>query len=214
MRQVDSEPVAEWYTRHPLGLAVLHQCGVDPIDPGRSLAACCRDAHLGVDAVVAEVAAREDAIVEPWRSQWPADLIEHIVAAYHRPFAGEIGALEDAIGAAAAAAAAPAAGWRGLAARVGELAADMAQHMDKEERVLFPWLRVRARTVAAPIRAMQLEHADTLAAIRAVVADAARCPRDAAVARALTALVGRLCEHIHLEGNELFPRALDAAQPS
>ncbi|MCX5745657.1 MAG: hemerythrin domain-containing protein [Proteobacteria bacterium] len=59
-----------------------------------------------------------------------------------------------------------------------------------------------------PIRAMQLEHADTMGILQAVHEVAARVA-GAAASPALTHVERTLCEHIHLENNVLFPRALE-----
>jgi regulator of cell morphogenesis and NO signaling len=221
MSRVEFQPVGDWCSRRPLAVPVLYAHGIDASDPARSLVVCCRDAQVALAPILAEVAAAEAELTAPWRTFWPTELIDHIVHSYHRPLPAEIQELDAAIAAAMPPPDAPGtATWHALRGLVAELADDLEQHMTKEERVLFPWLRVRARTAAAPIRAMQLEHDDTLVTLHALHASAGRCldarargPREAAIARELAQLVRRLCEHIHLESNELFPRALDAARP-
>jgi regulator of cell morphogenesis and NO signaling len=91
----------------------------------------------------------------------------------------------------------------------------MEQHMAKEERVLFPWLRGRADTAAARC-AMQLEHSDTIHWLRAIHATLRRClavatggTQEQVAASRIDHVERWLCEHIHLESNELFPRALE-----
>lgn len=191
--------------QRPLAMGVLLRHGID---------AGCRTAS--VDRVVlADVTAAEEQLAAPWRERPVTELLDHVVRSYHRPFA----ALMDETAAAIAAARVTldASGCAELERLLAELRADLEEHMDKEERVLFPWLRGRADTAAEPIRAMQLEHADTMGLLLAVhasatrVLDRSRGPLVAAAGRRLDELEQALCEHIHLENNELFPRALEAS---
>lgn len=111
-----------------------------------------------------------------------------------------------------------------------ELGADLETHMTKEERVLFPYvIRMEAAahqlvplfrppfgTVANPVRMMMLEHdraGELLKKIRKLSADY-NAPADACLSyqtlyAALEALERDLHQHIHLENNILFPRAVE-----
>jgi regulator of cell morphogenesis and NO signaling len=108
------------------------------------------------------------------------------------------------------------------------MAADLSQHMVKEEHVLFPYLRELARdqtssgrmaspfgTVRNPIDMMEREHreaADSLRRIRELTqgftAPADGCTTYAVCMAELAAFERNLHEHVHLENNVLFPRAL------
>jgi regulator of cell morphogenesis and NO signaling len=118
------------------------------------------------------------------------------------------------------------------------LAAELEPHMMKEERVLFPFIQqlemaMRENrtppwapfgTVANPIRMMTLEHdaaGDLLRDMRKV-SENYRVPSDACLSYqtlylALKELEEDLHQHIHLENNILFPKAValesQAAQP-
>ncbi len=110
-----------------------------------------------------------------------------------------------------------------------ELTADLVPHMLKEEQVLFPYvkcLEAAARsgdrmrppffgTVRNPVRMMQLEHdsAGTLLARLRALGSAYLAPEDACMSfrtlyGALADLEADLHQHIHLENNILFPRAV------
>ncbi|HYJ86723.1 MAG TPA: iron-sulfur cluster repair di-iron protein [Pyrinomonadaceae bacterium] len=111
-----------------------------------------------------------------------------------------------------------------------ELGADLETHMTKEERVLFPYvIRMEAATkqhiplfrppfgtVANPVRMMMLEHdraGELLKEIRALSSDFVP-PGDGCISyqtlyTALAALEKDLHQHIHLENNILFPRAVE-----
>jgi len=109
------------------------------------------------------------------------------------------------------------------------LCADLKPHMFKEEQVLFPYIVAMAEpaeqnravalapfgTVNNPIRMMMMEH-DTagqiLRELRALTSDY-KVPADACVSyqtlyQALENFEKDLHQHIHLENNILFPKAL------
>jgi regulator of cell morphogenesis and NO signaling len=111
-----------------------------------------------------------------------------------------------------------------------ELCYDLALHMLKEEQVLFPYIaemeaaaqNQRALlpppfgTVRNPVRMMMLEHdtaGDLLRRIRAASGDytvpADGCPSYQTLYQALAAFETNLHQHIHLENNILFPRAME-----
>jgi len=113
---------------------------------------------------------------------------------------------------------------------VGELfqrlCADLEPHMFKEEQILFPYI-VRMEqaetvllapfgTVKNPIRMMMMEHdtaGDILRKLRAVTADY-RVPSDGCSSyqtlyQALEGFEKDLHQHIHLENNVLFPKAVE-----
>lgn len=213
MSMSNAAEVGALCSQRPLGLPVLRRLGIDVTDPHAMLATCCRARGLSVDEVTAAIHGAEAELAERWQRRPVAELLDHVLRTYHRPFARELIGLLAAIEAACAAArpeAAPA--WTALAAQLVELREAMEQHMEMEERMLFPWLRGRAGTAAAPIRAMQLEHADTIELLIAIAVAAASCEGASAEITARLVEVERwLCEHIHLESNELFPRALQAA---
>lgn len=109
------------------------------------------------------------------------------------------------------------------------LCADLKPHMFKEEQMLFPYIvdmeQAQAGgqpdpfapfgTVKNPIRMMSLEHdnaGDILRELRAVTADYT-VPPDACISyqtlyKALQGFEKDLHQHIHLENNILFPRAI------
>jgi len=114
------------------------------------------------------------------------------------------------------------------------LDADLQPHLLKEEQILFPYiLRLEAAadagtpapfapfgTVGNPVRMMVFEHdtaGDLLREIRAAASDF-RAPDDAcmsfrALYQALEAFEQDLHQHIHLENNVLFPRAVELEKP-
>jgi len=104
---------------------------------------------------------------------------------------------------------------------VAELTSDLIPHMLKEEQVLFPYILEPVPmpffgTVRNPIRMMMLEHetvGEKLAELRELTMDYT-VPDDACTSykvffNLLLELEADLHQHIHLENNILFPRALE-----
>ena len=115
---------------------------------------------------------------------------------------------------------------------VGELfqrlCTDLKPHMFKEEQILFPYIVRMAEsqdpaallapfgTVENPIRMMMMEHdtaGDILRRLRAVTSDY-RVPSDGCISyqtlyQALEGFEKDLHQHIHLENNVLFPKAVE-----
>jgi len=210
----ETEVVSQLCAHRPLAVRVMRGHGIDP-SAAQTLAACCGDHGLEVDAALGELRAAEDAIARPWRTRSLSELLEHVLRTYHRPFAAELDAVTELLDRVRPTAKPGVTAWTDLRRQLAELRADLEDHMLKEERVLFPWLRGRAETAAAPIRAMQLEHSDTIHLLLGVHAAAARwqatTPGQAtrSVVAKLDELEQWLCEHIHLENNELFRRAIE-----
>ena len=122
---------------------------------------------------------------------------------------------------------------------VGELfqqaCADLTPHMFKEEQILFPYIiameqaRTQHRpapfppfgTVKNPVRMMMTEHdavGDILRELRALSSDYT-VPADGCISyqtlyQALEAFEKDLHQHIHLENNILFPRAIEMEESS
>lgn len=111
-----------------------------------------------------------------------------------------------------------------------QLCADLKPHMFKEEQILFPYIVEMERaalqhspapfapfgTVNNPIRMMMMEHetvGEILRELRALSSDYA-VPPDGCISyqtlyQALDAFEKDLHQHIHLENNILFPRAIE-----
>lgn len=106
---------------------------------------------------------------------------------------------------------------QGLSDLLEEMAADLEEHMLKEEQILFPLMRRGGSPmIAQPIAVMLAEHDDHGAHLREMerLTDDFTAPQDAcATWRALylgaRKLADDLVEHIHTENNLLFPRFAD-----
>ncbi|MFO7587275.1 MAG: hemerythrin domain-containing protein, partial [Gemmatimonadota bacterium] len=106
-----------------------------------------------------------------------------------------------------------------LAAVLGGLRAEFESHMLKEERVLFPLIHQgRGAMATAPVSVMEHEHEEAASALRRLreLTDDYEVPAEAcntwrALWHGLADLERATHQHIHLENNILFPRALAGA---
>jgi regulator of cell morphogenesis and NO signaling len=213
-------PVGELAVRIPAASRVFYRHHIDYCCGGkRSLAEACAKVGAAPEAVLGEIeAARRAAIqAEPdWSTRPLAELIDHILERYHQPLKPEMARLR-AMGRRVAAV------HGGHAPRMVELAKVIAAfvdetdcHLEKEERVLFPWIRSgQGASAAMPIQQLHREHDSHgvhLAEMRRLCDDyvppAEACATWRALYLGLAELERELMEHIHLENNILFPRAL------
>ncbi len=103
---------------------------------------------------------------------------------------------------------------RGLAELLEAMQAELEDHMQKEEQVLFPLMRQGGHPmIVHPIGMMRQEHeghAEHLRALEALtdggVPPAAACNTWRAVYAGTRKLTDDVMEHMHLENNVLFPR--------
>jgi regulator of cell morphogenesis and NO signaling len=213
--------VGELAARHPLATRVFARHHIDfCCGGGRPLGDVCEMQGLNVDAIVGEIGrelAPQDTIVR-WDVGPIGELIDHILNKYHAGLYEELPRLE-----AMARKVERVHGEKDpeklprLVQAVLELRAELESHMLKEEGILFPMIRAGRGTGAdGPIAVMMREHetaGDLLRQIRELTNDYTvpeeACNTWRALWLGLEALEAHLHEHIHLENNILFPRALD-----
>lgn len=201
----------------------------------KPLAEACASAGVDVGSVMemlAEVTQSNsnDAGTPDFQNFTPTKLITHIVETHHvftRSEMDRLQALGDKVLAAHG-------GNHPELIHLDELltrlAADLTPHMFKEEQVLFPYIVSMENaanqnrpapfapfgTVNNPIRMMMREHdaaGEIMREIRAFTSDY-KVPADACISyrtlyQALENFEKDLHQHIHLENNILFPKALD-----
>jgi regulator of cell morphogenesis and NO signaling len=206
-----SNPVAtRVFLRHKLDFC----CG-----GRRSLVEACRSAGLDPDAIIAELdeeSARGSESAR-WDRRPQSELADHIESRYHATLRRDVPPLVDAARKVERVHAQKPAVPAGLADLLAAFLADMQQHMEKEEKVLFPMIRRAApsEALAMPIGVMKREHdthGEYLARIRALTGDlrapAHACATWRALYDGLATIEADLMEHVHLENNILFARAV------
>lgn len=188
----------------------------------RTLEDACEAAGLDAKAIVAELQA-EAQRGQPeaaWDERSQSDLADHIEAHYHAGLRRDLPALIEAARKVERVHREKPAVPAGLADLLSTFLSEMETHMMKEERVLFPMLRRggRGQAVYMPVRVLEHEHEthrDVLQHIRRLTGDleapAHACATWRALYAGLSTLEAELMQHIHLENNILFARAIRAA---
>jgi regulator of cell morphogenesis and NO signaling len=105
----------------------------------------------------------------------------------------------------------------GLVAHLESMHGAVLEHLQKEEQILFPMIvRGVGGRAAGPVQVMEMEHdhhRGNLEQLRLITNDlqppAGACATWRALYANLLQLEQELMEHIHLENNVLFPRALN-----
>lgn len=152
-----------------------------------------------------------------WELRSQAEIVDHIIGHYHEGLRRDLPLLIEASRGVVRDNKGHAENPRELPDLLETLANELESHMLKEERVLFPQLRTgqRGGSVDMPIRMMEREHEghdESLSHIRGATRELT-APADASDAwrtlyADIRALETALREHIYLENNVLFARAM------
>jgi regulator of cell morphogenesis and NO signaling len=217
----ETTTLAELAVAHPAAARVFYANRLDFCCGGRrSFADACQERGLDADAILNEIKQAE-AVAEPavhWELAPLPAVVDHIVNHYHRRLRAALPALVDM------ARMVEARHWErvscpvGLTALLEHVQRAVHAHLEKEETILFPAIVQRAGSlVAASVSMMELEHEHhkgDLLRIRAMTNDltppADACTTWRALYTGLQQLEQELMEHVHLENNVLFRRALAA----
>ncbi|MBP0999235.1 MULTISPECIES: iron-sulfur cluster repair protein YtfE [Serratia] len=105
---------------------------------------------------------------------------------------------------------------RGLAKQLNLIRLDLENHMMKEEQILFPLIKQgMGQQAAGPISVMEHEHDEAGEQLEVVkfltnnvTPPEGACNTWQALYNGINTFISDLMEHIHLENNLLFPRAL------
>jgi regulator of cell morphogenesis and NO signaling len=211
--------------------AVFEQFGIDFCCSGRrTLEQACRAAAADPALVVHALTALPPALdTDDDEARWPIPrLIDVIVSRHHAYVRSAMPAITRHLAKLVEVHGSRHPELARVAAYFQQIAADLSQHMIKEEQVLFPYVRDLAETgdscgrtqspfgtVANPIRMMEREHqevGDALRLIRELTRGYA-APDDGCTTYAITMaelheFERDLHRHVHLENNVLFPAAL------
>ena len=233
MNLTTNTTVSELVLEMPAAARVFEKMGIDYCCGGqRSLADACANAGVEFRDLQIELtlAGRAQPTEPNFQTTTLENLINHIVIKHHSFTRREIARLKALSDKVCMAHGENHPELLEIYVSFRELGADLETHMTKEERVLFPYvIRMEAAakqqvplfrpsfgTVANPVRLMMLEHdraGELLKKIRRLSSDYAT-PADACVSyktlyAALEELEKDLHQHIHLENNILFPKAVE-----
>ena len=235
MHMTAERTVREWALENTAATRVFEKLGIDYCCGGnKSLEDACRASDLSVDQVIDSLEmAEEAAYVTQKDSNWQieplADLITHIKNTHHKFTREEMARLVPLLEKVCSVHGKNHPELQQVRASFQSLVQELTTHMMKEERVLFPYI-VRMEeaviqkeailpppfgSVQNPVSMMEHEHDSAGNALRAM--RAASCgyttPGDACISyrtlyKALADFEADLHQHIHLENNILFPRAI------
>ncbi len=227
--------VRELALENPAATRVFEKLGIDYCCGGdKSLQVACRAANLSMDQVLDTLEmAEQSANAVPGNRNWQleplTDLIDHIKNTHHKYTREEIARLGPLFDKVCKVHGENHPELFRILGIFRELAQELTNHLMKEEIVLFPFI-VRMEeaaienrsmvpapfgTVQNPVSMMEHEHDAAGNALRAMreASNEYSAPADACVSyqtlyNALAAFETDLHQHIHLENNILFPRAV------
>ena len=227
-----NQAVREIVTSNPGAARTLEKFGIDYCCGGeKSLADACSFAKVSMEQVVQELQRPQMQVeVRDWQKAPLAELAAFIVSKHHVFTREEIARLVPLIAKVVGVHGQNHPELREIQGLFRGLADELTMHMMKEERMLFPYIALLEEalskgrrpappmfgTVQNPVRMMTLEHDSAGDALRKIreITGGYTAPEDACISyrtlyRALLAFEADLHQHIHLENNILFPRAVE-----
>jgi regulator of cell morphogenesis and NO signaling len=225
--------VGELAVEMPLAIRVFEAWKIDYCCGGQTpLTDACSAAGKTIDAFIAALdvlATVPDTAARDWSGETLTTIAANIVHTYHGYTREELETLKPL--------ADKVLGVHGerhpelaeVVTLIAELTSDLLPHMLKEEQVLFPYVNQMEEAAAAkrpaptpffgtvknPVRMMMLEHdrvGELIASLRRVTSDYtapdSACFSYRELYRRLTDFEAKTHEHIHIENNLYFPRAV------
>ncbi len=230
-----TQSIREIISTQTSAAAVLERFDIDLCSHADdSLTQACAELQLSVDQVLerlSDAAAGELGEVPADLSAYSLTrLIQHIVRTHHQYVRRELPRLVQMAQKLAGKHGKRAPELRQVESLLGALRAEMFAHIEKEEQVLFPFIaqmeeettgsgspaRGCFRTVAQPISMMIQEHESAEGLVREMrgltngfVAPEWACLTHIALFSGLNGFEADLRQHVHLENDLLFPRAIE-----
>lgn len=220
----------------PEATRIFEKAGIDYCCSGnRSLKEACTAANLSVDELLdslelAEQQARTKRKDRNWQAEPLADLVDHINSTHHKYTREEIARLRPLLDRVVSVHGVRHPELLRIRIVFNGLAQELTTHIMKEEQVLFPYivrmeesviqkeplLPARFGTVQNPVAMMVHDHDSVGEFLRAMrqasleyVSPADACVSYQTLYKVLVEFDKDLHQHIHLENNILFPRAIE-----
>jgi len=231
--------VKEIVLEEPASAKVFEQIGIDYCCGGnRPLADACRTAGVDVEDIAQLLEAEkssavtEDEFVD-WNKRSLTELMNHIVQKHHTFCRAEIARIKALLDKVTQVHGSLHSELRRIQALFTELSGELLVHLLKEEQILFPQIvsiegaaahrmlspQAVLPPVQSPIQMLVLDHDSAGAALHEIrrLSDNYQVPADAcgsyrALYGALQSFEAGLHQHVHLENNILFPRAVTMEQ--
>lgn len=232
MEALDDRTVRELASATPGAARVFEKFGIDYCCGGeKSLAQACSSASVNMREVVEALDKQQvQGGDRDWQRASLAELVKHIVTKHHQYVRQEIERLIPLFVKVAGVHRKSHPELEEIQSSFLVLAEELTTHLMKEERILFPYIEQlelaanqenhpapsRFGTVKNPVRMMMMEH-DSAGDLLRKMREASNnytLPADACMSfqmlyRALEEFEADLHQHIHLENNILFPRAIE-----
>jgi regulator of cell morphogenesis and NO signaling len=229
-----AQSIREIVTRQPSAAKIFHRFDIDLcLQADLSLEGACHELQLSVDQVLEKLADAEaqgcgSVTLDP-ETLPLSRLIQHIVRIHHHCVRQELPRLAEMASKVAAKRSDRAPELTKIAELIEKLRGEMYAHIQKEEQVLFPFIaqmnqesivaypptHASFRSVAHPIFMMEQEHgaADHLMMELSRLANhfeppSWACATHIALFSGLRQFESDLRQHVHLENDVLFPRAI------
>ena len=228
--------VRELATEIPNATRAFEKLGIDYCCGGsKSLSDACVHAHVSVDDVVRALEQASSFLPAADASQPDlstgslGDLVEHILATHHAYVKSEIPRLHQLLNKVVSVHGKNHPELGQIQQTFQAMSAELISHMMKEEHILFPHIialenaasngrpgpRPVFGTVSNPVHMMELEHESAGAALKTIsklttnyTPPADGCFSYRTLYAALKEFADDLHQHVHLENNILFPRAI------
>jgi regulator of cell morphogenesis and NO signaling len=229
-----TQTVREIALEQPSSIRVFEKYGIEYCCGGRKpLSEACTAGNVEINAVLAalELAAQSPAPISTDWAQEPLEVLSaHIVDTHHAYVKRELPRLAVLAQKVVNRHGATKAELPAIQSTLAQLDEELTQHLAKEESILFPYVVLLERTsangspkprgcfssVASPIAMMTQEHdaagallADIRRLSNSFTTPADACPTYHAFYDGLKDFEKDLHQHIHLENNILFPRAIE-----
>ncbi|HEV2117940.1 MAG TPA: iron-sulfur cluster repair di-iron protein [Terriglobales bacterium] len=230
-----NKTVRDLAVENPAATRVFEKFGIDYCcGGGKSLAEACKAVDVAPERILESLQTAGQSKSangnKDWKAEPLANLIDHIVDTHHAYTREELDRLEPLLARVCSVHGQRHPELLSIRRLFGGLSQELTMHMMKEEQVLFPYITrmeeaVLERrpvvppmfgTVQNPVQMMIHEHDDAGQALHEMRGLSAgyTVPQDACISfqtlyRALDEFERDLHQHIHLENNILFPRAVE-----
>jgi regulator of cell morphogenesis and NO signaling len=229
-----TESIREIVRTYPSSIKVFERFDIDLCSQAdSSLERACAELQLSVDQVLetlAKAQGAEPGVIAPDLADLPlARLIQHIVRVHHQKVRQELPQLVEMARKVAARRGDRAPELGQVVALIEELHSDLLRHIPKEEQVLFPFIaqmdqdlvvnyhagHACFRSVSFPIFMMEQEHEScghVMEKLRETTSGFKppewACIAHSALFAGIRDFESDLKQHVHLENDVLFPRAI------
>lgn len=224
-----SKTVREYAVEIPQSVRVFEKLGIDYCcGGGKSLSEACAQIKVPVEQVLSSLSA----IVTPelnaasdWKQAPLSDLVDHIVTKHHAYVKQELPRLDLLLNKVAGKHAEKHPELKRVLIVFGTMRDELNSHLLKEEQILFPYIkqlesngqrRAMFGSVRNPIHMMEIEHDSAGEALRELrqITNQFTAPEEGCFSyktlyQGLVEFEADLHQHIHLENNILFPRAIE-----